>query len=163
MPAATTAERQAMEKALASLTAQLEAAERTAAETEAQWFLTDAEKSLLKNVKDERARFETWRTTWRTWALNGTDGKDSYPVAFWLRIGGDIASALKTYSRGLYDNTAFAYVELVKQDVKEKAEAVVSPSLWPTWVKVTAGVVAVGVLFITINNIASITRSLRGA
>jgi hypothetical protein len=165
MAGATPQERQEMERAEASLLAQMEAAERTAAKTRGGWYLTDADKSLLKNVADERIRFNTWRGAWKQWAFTGRNAQtgDAYPVSFWLRIGKDIASALKAYSQGLFDQTAFAYVELVKEDVKKKAETIATPSLWPTWAKVLAGVAVAGAVVLTINNVAAIARTVRGA
>lgn len=163
--AATNAERNAMAKAEASLLTQLEAAELYAAKVKGKLFLSAAEQSVLKNIADERARFNTWRSTWRQWALDGYNPKEklAYPVNFWLRIGGDIASALKLYAGALYDASPLqAVVEAVKETGKDVA-TIATPSAWPPWAKGLAIVAGIAVVIITINNAAAIARSLRGA
>lgn len=150
-----------MDRAEKSLLTQMEAAERYAATVRGKWFLSAAEESVLKNIADERKRFDTWRTTWRQWALSGWNPKDNiaYPVSFWLRIGGDIASALKTYTGALYDASPF---NAVKEAVKATAEEVVTPSMWPTWLKGGVGVVVAIGAVIVIVNVAAIVRGLKG-
>ncbi len=152
-----------MQRALTSLQAQMVAAEQYAETVRRSWFLSDAERSVLKNIADERVRFDTWRNVWRSWAISGVDPSGrGYTPSFWLRIGGDIASALKTYSGALYNAD---WVTIVKDTVVETGKdvgKVVQPMQWPTWAKVAAGVAVLAVAVVTINNAAALARGLRG-
>ncbi|HEX8702717.1 MAG TPA: hypothetical protein VF815_28035 [Myxococcaceae bacterium] len=142
-----------MEAAEAGLRRQLEAAEAYAATVREEWFLTDAQRAALKAIEQERKRFTTWSTAWKGWAIKGEEpsptGPKAYPVNFWLRIGGDMASALKVYASGLYNPSLY---EGVKYAVQETAKTVTSPSLWPTSLTLaTGGVVALAVGVVLFN------------
>jgi hypothetical protein len=158
MPAATPEERAAMDRAQAGLLQQLLAAERYAASVRAGWFVSDAQKAALKAIADERRRFNTWATAWRGWALDGVEptltGSRGYSVAFWLRIGGDMASAMKVYSQGLYQADLFTIVRGAAQQSAEDFR----PGNWPTWLQLAAGgAVVAGVFLIAVN----LSRALR--
>ncbi len=158
MPAATPEERAAMERAQAGLLQQLREAERYAASIQAGWFLSDPQRAALKAIADERKRFTTWSTAWRQWALEGREpvamGGRAYSVAFWLRIGGDMASALRVYSQGLYQADLFTIIKGTAQQSVED----VKPGNWPPWLQLAAGVaVLAGVLVIASN----LSRALR--
>jgi len=184
MPAATPEERAAMDRAQAGLLQQLLAAERYAAEIKQRWVPTsaagaalitinpvagaaarllrspnDAQRAALKAIADERVRFNTWSTAWRGWALAGREptltGSRDYSVAFWLRIGGDMASALKVYSQGLYQADLFTIVTGAARQTADDFK----PGSWPTWLQLAAGVAVVGGVFLIASNL---TRALRG-
>ncbi len=160
MAQASADERAAMTRAEANLSEQVLAAEAWALAVRVQFFTTDAQKAALKAIADERKRFDTWRTVWKQWALQGQEPDGySYPVSFWLRIGDDIASALKNYSGNLYKGSLLA---VAVNTAGETAHQVVTPSAWPTWLKVTVGVGAAVVVLVVVNNIAGIARNLRG-
>ncbi len=149
-----------MEKAEQALSEQMLAAEAWALAVRVQLFKTDAQKAALKAIADERKRFDTWRTVWKQWAQQGQEPDGySYPVSFWVRIGNDIASALKDYTGNLYKGSLLA-VEV--NTAVETAHQVVTPSAWPTWLKVTVGVGALVAALVVVNNVAGIARSLRG-
>ncbi|MFL5349301.1 MAG: hypothetical protein ACJ8AT_31255 [Hyalangium sp.] len=160
MAGATEQERAQMDKAEKLLEDQVLAAERWALVVKAQFFTTDAQKAALKAIADERVRFNTWRSAWKGWALQGHE-PDGYPyaVSFWLRIGDDIASALKAYSDGLYKGSLLA---VVVNTTTQTAKDIATPSAWPTALKVVVGVVAVVVVIVTVNNVAGIARAIRG-
>ncbi|HYI00572.1 hypothetical protein [Hyalangium sp.] len=159
MAAATAAEQTQMARALSGLEAQLRAAEKYAEDIASGWFVTDAQRSVLKNVADERTRFNTWRNVWRSWAIAGVDPTGrGYAVTFWLRIGNDIASALKTYTGALYNADLFTVIK----DSLTTPPSLPPPSQWPTWAKVLAAVGVAGVVVVTISNVATIARAFRG-
>lgn len=147
---ATAAELEQMARAVATVKGEQEKAEAWAAVTRASWFVTDAQRASLKAIQDNRNLFDQWSKVWRTWAENGKepDGVHDYPVAHWLRIGADLASALKTYTGGLYDgsvfavvaNTASATTAQIAQGAASVVETIAAPSLG---LKVAAGIVGV--------------------
>lgn len=98
-----------MQRAYTVALQELEKAEKWATVAEASFWVTAAQKANLKNIRDTRSLFTTWSTTWRGWAERGYEpsGKD-YTPTFWGRIGGDLVSALKVYTGGLYDGSVFA-------------------------------------------------------
>jgi hypothetical protein len=134
-------------------------------------FFSDAELSLLKNVRDEKARAEEWLTTWRRWAERGysTSPSETYPVAFYLRVGNDIASAFALYTREQVHASAFIVGEAlaatvsdlatgveqaggaalnVLQGAEDLTKALAAP--WPIWVKAGLTLGAAGLGFFVV-------------
>jgi hypothetical protein len=114
-----------MQAAQTTALEQLQKAEAWALVTEASFWVTDAQRASLKAIKDTRSLYTTWSTTWRSWAeLGTTPTGEPYSVDFWLRIGGDFVSAIKTYAGGLYDASVFAVVAgATKETLKDLGKA----------------------------------------
>ena len=145
----------------------LAAAELQAAAWEAGFWLTDAQKQVIGTIRMERATYDKWATTWRTWAEVGTDAEGyEYSVSFWLRVGGDIASALKLHAASLYDASAFAPIvntvkktaEDVADGVDKAAKKVAGP--WDWKVKAGLTVVGVGVIGYAVNALAKLAKAV---
>jgi hypothetical protein len=175
---ATAQQKAAMEKDVANLQVRMDLAEVYRSYLLGKLWNLDSEKAAIKNIYDEKFRFNTWKTTWRQWALDGWNPKDNmaYPVSFWQRIGKDIDSALLTYTNGasspdnkkplvFTDPNSLINVAIGvgKEISKDPLPFLPPPSTWPAWGKALAGVAVVATVVVTIHNAAIIARALRGA
>lgn len=118
------------------------------------WFASAEEKSIRKAFDDLAPLLEKWATVYYQWAAAGkrTDGTD-YDVQRWMDFGRkDLADAVERISGEAYDRSLFAAV-------KHAAASVVTPSLWPSWVKPTLYVAGAVVGLVVIVNVARLVRA----
>lgn len=176
---ATGREIQQMNDAAAELRRLMDPAVAWAVEQEESFFasftLNDAERAILKAIKTEKGRAEEWLTTWRQWAERGysTSPDEPYPVAFYLRVGKDLASAFATYTKQqviadafVLGQTAVATVEDLGTGLQHAGNAAINvldgaedltralAAPWPTWVKVGLGLGAAGLAALAIHELA---------
>lgn len=109
------------------------------------WFATDAARAVKKQLDDQAARAENWAT-----AELGQVNSGTLAFSRWLEFGEVYARFAATAGKDAYNATLFAVVaDTVTESAKDAAElaiTVVNPLAWPTWAKVTAGVVALVVV-----------------
>jgi hypothetical protein len=175
---ATAAQRAKMDEAAAEVRRHMGPAVDWLRETEestfGSWFLTDAEKSLLGNIRTEERRAAEWLSTWRGWAEKGqAPNGDAYPVDFYLRIGNDLANAFATYTREKVHAGAFVLGQAaaaavgdlgtglaragdsalnVLDGIEDATKAIAAP--WPVWVKLAGAAGAFGLAVIAIRELA---------
>lgn len=120
------------------------------------------QKAALANVRELKARIDTWSDARRVWAEHGRrDDGSSYTWDRWFAEGKDYADAIRTHTQASYDGGFFTGVvaPTVKQtasDVKDVAKEAAAIAV--NWTPIVIGVVALVAVAVALTQAKSLIR-----
>ncbi|QRN92836.1 hypothetical protein JRI60_26875 [Archangium violaceum] len=149
MAAATAQQSQQIDAAVAELRRQYRAGLARVEANAGGFFPSSEQQAIRKSYLDMGVLLEQWASTYRRWALAGRrDDGSEYTVERFLDFGrNDLADAVQKISAEAYDRSLFAAV-------KAAAGSIVTPGAWPSWVKWTAGALALAAVTVIAVNLA---------
>lgn len=136
------------------------------------WFIPDewvssTTASVRGAYRTLGQRIERWQTVLRTSVWHGkTPEGNPYDLDRWKSIGKVYADearylAKMAISDGFYGNALRSLSEL-PDDFRRVVDTITTPTLWPTWLKVTAGIAAIAGFAYVLNSFTGAVRTVRG-
>jgi hypothetical protein len=95
--------------------------------------LSAGQQAAIHNLGTDYRDFEKWSTTWRGWAENGQrDDGSPYSWEKWATFADDIGTDAETQTGVAWSGSP---IVAGAESVPATVQQVVTPSLWPSWLK----------------------------
>jgi len=129
--------------------------------------VSDTARQVLGTYKQLGERIHRWKTVLSTSVWHGkTPEGNPFDLNRWKALGEVYADNARylgklAVSDGFFANAIRSIREL-PDDFRRVAASIVNPTLWPTWLKVTAGIAAVAGVAYVLNSFTGAARAIRG-
>lgn len=120
--------------------------------------------ALAKAYRDLGERIDTWADRNFRWAKQGKrDDGTPYSWERWGELGNTYLDSITYYTRlSVSDNYFLNATQAVKEFV-ESVRVLFTPTEWPTWAKVAAGLAGVAAVAYIVRSAADSVRAVRGS